>query len=144
MSTTSVARNINFLNSDIKDRNGYMTTTELSKLCGVSRFTIINWIKQGKIKVIKTVGNHYRIPESEAISLLDDIDENKKPSKNVSLGQDDKKKTKKRTKLKRGIRLRSRTKNNKLSNNKKNNVLYAFGYGVGRSVHALKGRCKVK
>ncbi|MBW7989853.1 MAG: helix-turn-helix domain-containing protein [Planctomycetes bacterium] len=41
-----------------------MTTTELAKLCGVSRFTIINWINRGKIRTNKTVGGHSRIPVS--------------------------------------------------------------------------------
>ena len=141
MNANSVEKKINSGSYDIKDRSGYMTTTELSRLCGVSRFTIINWIKQGKIKVIKTVGNHYRIPESEAVSLLDNIDEENKATKNISKEKSNKQKKKTKSILKRGIRLRSK---DKLSKLKKNNVLYAFGYGVGRSVHALKGRCKVK
>jgi len=53
-----------------KQRSGYMTTTELARLCGVSRFTIINWTKQGRIKATRTIGRHYRIPVSEALSLL--------------------------------------------------------------------------
>lgn len=56
--------------SDTKLRKGYLTTTELAKLCGVSRFTIRNWIKQHKIKAIRTVGGQYRIPASEALSFL--------------------------------------------------------------------------
>lgn len=53
-----------------KRRSDYMTTTELAKLCGVSRFTIINWTKQGRIKAAQTVGRHYRIHISEAMSFL--------------------------------------------------------------------------
>lgn len=49
---------------------GYLTTTQLARLCGVSRFTIRNWINQGRISAIRTLGKHYRIPASEAISLL--------------------------------------------------------------------------
>ena len=30
-------------------RKDSLTTTELAKLCGVSRFTIINWVNRGKI-----------------------------------------------------------------------------------------------
>ena len=52
-------------------RKDYLTTTELAKLCGVSRFTIINWVKRGKIGTMKTVGGHCRIPVSEAISFYE-------------------------------------------------------------------------
>jgi len=48
-------------------RKDCLTTTELAKLCGVSRFTIINWVNRGKIRTMKTVGGHRRIPVSEAI-----------------------------------------------------------------------------
>lgn len=57
----------------IKFEKDYLTTTELAKLCGVSRFTIINWVKQGKINTIKTVGGKYRIPVTEAISFLESL-----------------------------------------------------------------------
>ena len=49
----------------------YLTTTELAKCCGVSRFTILNWINLGKIRAVRTVGGHYRISASEAISFLE-------------------------------------------------------------------------
>ena len=52
-------------------RNDCLTTTELAKLCGVSRFTIINWVNQGKIRTMKTMGGHCRIPVSEAISFYE-------------------------------------------------------------------------
>lgn len=53
--------------------NDFMSTTELAKLCGVSRFTIINWVNKGRIKTIKTVGGKNRIPASEAISFLESM-----------------------------------------------------------------------
>ena len=49
----------------------FLTTTELSKLCGVSRITIINWLRQGKVKSVKTLGGHRRIPRTEVESLLE-------------------------------------------------------------------------
>ncbi|MCK4792077.1 MAG: helix-turn-helix domain-containing protein, partial [Desulfobacteraceae bacterium] len=55
----------------IKLRKDCLTTTELAKLCGVSRFTIINWVNRGKIGTMKTVGGHCRIPVSEAISFYE-------------------------------------------------------------------------
>ena len=55
----------------IASRKDCLTTTELAKLCGVSRFTAINWVNRGKIKTMKTVGGHSRIPISEAISFYE-------------------------------------------------------------------------
>ena len=126
-----------------KRRSGYMTTTELAKLCGVSRFTIINWTKQGRIKATRTIGRHYRIPVSEALSLLRSFGKEKEPSSSD---------------LKEPCRQQIPTTNNDeecgncLTSDEKNkqvktknkNVLYAFGYGVSRGIHALKGRSKVK
>ncbi len=56
-----------------KIQNGFLTTTQLAKLCGVSRFTIISWIKRGKIRAIKTIGGQYRIAKYEAISFLETL-----------------------------------------------------------------------
>ena len=52
-------------------RKDCLTTTELAKLCGVSRFTIINWVNRGKIGTMKTVLGPCRIPISEAISFYE-------------------------------------------------------------------------
>jgi len=125
-----------------KRRSGYMTTTELARLCGVSRFTIINWVKQGRIKVIRTAGRHCRIPVSEALSLLRTFGKNKKPSpsvlkepcrQQVPMPDDDEECRNCLTGNEKIKQLKA----------KKKNVLYAFGYGVGRGVHVLKGR-KIK
>lgn len=143
MSVISVTRKDTFRGDKSKPRSGYMTTTELAKLCGVSRFTIINWAKRGRIKAIQTIGRHWRIPVSEALSLLRTFDKKKKVSSS-GLGE--------------SRRQPSPTTNsgaecgNCLTSNeeikqvgvKKKNILYTFGYGIGRSVHILKGRSKVK
>ncbi|MCP4259946.1 MAG: excisionase family DNA-binding protein [Planctomycetes bacterium] len=71
--------------NDINLNKDYMTTTELAKLCGVSRFTIINWINQGKIRTNKTVGGHSRIPVSEAISFYETLLKEKIGAKSKSL-----------------------------------------------------------
>lgn len=55
----------------------YITTTELAKICGVSRFTIINWAKQGKIKTIKTVGKHHRITMREGLAVFQSLHDRK-------------------------------------------------------------------
>ena len=126
-----------------KPRSGYMTTTELARLCGVSRFTIINWAKQGRIKAIKTLGGHYRIPVSEALPLLRTFGKKEKASlanlkepcrQQLPTTNGDKE---------RGNCLTSSEKSKQV-NTKKKNALYAFGYGVSRGVHVLKGRSKVK
>ena len=69
-----------------KSRKDYLTTTELARLCGVSRFTIVNWVNQGKIRAIRTVGKHYRIPLSEAISLFEAFRNEKNGVASGSLG----------------------------------------------------------
>jgi len=120
-----------------------MTTTELARLCGVSRFTIINWLKRGRIKAIRTVGRHYRIPVSEALSLLRTFEEKKKASSSGSGGHFRQQKQTTNGNEERGNCLTSNEKNKQVKAKKKN-VLYAFGYGVGRGVHVLKGRSKVK
>lgn len=143
MSVTSVARKGTVRGNESKRRSGYLTTTELARLCGVSRFTIINWTKQGRIKATRTVGRHYRIPVSEALSLLRSFEEKKKSSSSdlkepcrqqvpTTNGDEE-----------RGNCLTSNEKNKQVKAKKKN-VLYAFGYGVGRGVHVLKGRSKDK
>ena len=53
------------------DKPTFITTSDLAKLCGVSRFTIINWVNEGKIKAIRTIGGHSRVPISEVISVLE-------------------------------------------------------------------------
>ena len=142
MSVITVADKENVRSDDGKGRSGYMTTTELARLCGVSRFTIINWTKQGRIKATRTIGKHYRIPVSEALSLLRAFAEKKKSSSSdlkdpcrqqVSTTNGDEE---------CGNCLTGGEKNEQVKAKKKN-VLYAFGYGVGRGVHVLK-RSKVK
>lgn len=58
----------------------YVTTTELAALCGVSRFTIINWTEQGVINCVKTVGGHRRILRSEALKIIKTLRGNGKQS----------------------------------------------------------------
>ena len=47
----------------------------------MSRFTVINWARRGKIKAFRTPGGHYRIPISEVVSFLEPMDrgEDKEP-----------------------------------------------------------------
>lgn len=52
----------------------YLTTTQAAKICRVTRFTIANWVKKGKLKSSKTAGGHRRISKED---LLKFIKENK-------------------------------------------------------------------
>jgi len=40
----------------------YLTTAEASKFLNVTRFTVLNWIKSGKLQSASTFGGHSRIP----------------------------------------------------------------------------------
>jgi len=126
-----------------KRRSGYLTTTEVAKLCGVSRFTIINWAKQGKIKVIRTIGRHCRIPVSEALFLLKTSHEKKKTVVSDLSCQSWQRVPATNGDWECGNCLTGNEKNKQV-NTKKKNVLYTFGYSVGCGLHILKGRSKVK
>lgn len=143
MSVTYAARKGTARANEGKRSSSYLTTTELSRLCGVSRFTIINWVKQGRIKVIRTVGGHYRIPVSEASSLLRTFEKKQKDSSKGSGEHLRQKKSITNVNKKRGNCLISDATDNQIKPEKKN-VLYAFGYRVGCGVHVLKRRSKDK
>ncbi len=144
MSTISIAEKKMAGNDGNKRRSDNMTTTELTKLCGVSRFTIINWTKQGRIKAIRTVGRHFRIPVSEALSLLRSFGGGGKASSSDSGGHCMQQMPTTNGDEECGNCLTGNEKRNKQIKANKKKVLYAFGYGVGRGIHALKGRSKVK
>ncbi|MHC4110198.1 MAG: helix-turn-helix domain-containing protein [Planctomycetota bacterium] len=142
MSVITVARK-----EDVDDAkkpcSGYMTTSELARHCGVSRFTIINWTKQGRIKAIRTVGGHYRIPASEALSLLRTFGKEEKPP-SFNLKEPNRQQVPTTSGDKECGKCLTSSEKNKQVKNKKKNVLYAFGYSVSRGVHVLKGRSKDK
>ncbi|HIJ52772.1 MAG TPA: excisionase family DNA-binding protein [Planctomycetes bacterium] len=123
MSATSGTRKENVKGDGSKQRSGYLTTTEFAKLFGVSRFTIINWAKRGRIKSIRTAGRHYRIPASEALSLLRTFEEKKETSSDEECRN-----------------CLSDDEENKHQKGKREKFLYNFGYGIGRGVHILKER----
>ena len=122
-----------------KQRSGYLTTTEFARLCGVSRFTIINWANQGKIKAIRTAGKHYRIPESEALSLLRTFEEKKEVGESDLGGQCKAKKQDQSSEEECRNCLPDKQKG-KHSKAKKKKFLYNFGYGIGRGVNILRER----
>lgn len=69
----------NTIYNGVGHRKEYLTTTELAKFCGVSRFTILSWIDKGKISTMRTVGGKHRIPVSEAISFLETLQRKSSP-----------------------------------------------------------------
>ena len=50
--------------------NEYLTTSQAAKICDVTRFTILNWIKKGKLLAVSTLGGHQRIPREAILVLL--------------------------------------------------------------------------
>jgi len=47
---------------------------EACRLLGVSYVTLRRWIKEGKIRAVRTLGGKYRIPESEVKRLLSGVE----------------------------------------------------------------------
>ena len=139
MTVISVARKEGVRGHESKPRSGYMTTTELARLCGVSRFTIINWAKQGRIKTIRTVGRHYRIPASEALALLRTFNQEKKTSSSGSGGHCRQQTPTTNSDEERGNCLTS-NETNKQGRATKKKILYTFGYGTGLGARKLKER----
>jgi excisionase family DNA binding protein len=143
MSVITVSRKKTIKGNKSKMPSDYMTTTELSKLCGVSRFTIINWVKQGRIKANRTVGKHFRISSSEALSLLKTF-EGKKKTSSTDLKELCRQKVLKTNVDEECGKCLTGSQKKRQVKPKKKRVLYAFGYGVGRGLHVLKGRSKNK
>ena len=143
MSVISVPRKEAARDDKSKPRSGYMTTTELARLCGVSRFTIINWAKQGKIKTIRTIGRHYRIQVSEALSLLRNLEEKEKASSSGPR-EDCRQQTPTTNSDEECGNCLAINKKDKRARAERRNVLHSIGYGIGRGVYILKGRNKVK
>lgn len=48
----------------------YLTTTEAAKIFKVTRFTVLNWVKQGKLRAVTTSGGHQRILKDDITSVL--------------------------------------------------------------------------
>ncbi len=122
-----------------RERSDYMTTTDVARLCGVSRFTIINWAKEGKIKTIRTVGRHHRIRESEALSLLRSLGEKRRVSSPSPEGNGRQKKPAAKSNDECGNCLKS-NEEDKCTRAKNKNVLRSICYTVGRGAHILKER----
>ncbi|MGA1823561.1 MAG: response regulator [bacterium] len=56
----------------MKEPKKFYTTHEAAKLLYVTPTTVIQWIKDGKIKVIRTIGGHRRIPIREIEKFIEE------------------------------------------------------------------------
>lgn len=50
--------------------NDYLTTTAAAEFCGVTRFTIRNWVTSFGLKAYKTAGGHRRIPKKDLMVFM--------------------------------------------------------------------------
>lgn len=53
----------------VKLTRTYYTPQQLGKLAGVSRQTVVKWIKTDKLPAIRTDGGHWRIPASVVVGM---------------------------------------------------------------------------
>jgi|Deesub1362B_J571_1020462.scaffolds.fasta_scaffold15581_2 excisionase family DNA binding protein len=60
----------------------YFTTNDIAQMCNVTRQTVINWIKTGKLRASLTPGGHRRVMREELISFF------KNNEMNLSIIQD--------------------------------------------------------
>lgn len=49
----------------------YFTTNDIAKICSVTRQTVINWIKMGRLKAVVTPGGHRRVMREELVSFME-------------------------------------------------------------------------
>ena len=54
-------------------QSDYLTTAQASKYLNVTRFTVLNWIKSGKLQSASTFGGHSRIPRGVLKAALKQI-----------------------------------------------------------------------
>ena len=47
------------------------STIDLSRILGIHRVTVTNWIKKGALKAIRTPGGRYKVSRKDLISFLD-------------------------------------------------------------------------
>jgi excisionase family DNA binding protein len=47
-----------------------LTTGKAARLCSVKPDTVLKWIKQGRLRAIRTAGGHYRVEERDVTALL--------------------------------------------------------------------------
>ena len=58
----------------------YLSTGRAAKMLSVTPDTILKWIKQGRICALRTPGGHYRVPEDQIKTIIDQIGQTEPPS----------------------------------------------------------------
>ncbi len=48
----------------------YFTTNDIARMCCVTRQTVINWIKGGKLKAVLTPGGHRRVSREDLLEFF--------------------------------------------------------------------------
>jgi len=48
----------------------YFSTNDIARMCSVTRQTVINWIKRGKLKAVSTPGGHRRVPRQQLLEFF--------------------------------------------------------------------------
>ncbi|MBF0477911.1 MAG: helix-turn-helix domain-containing protein [Candidatus Omnitrophica bacterium] len=48
----------------------YFSTVEAAKICSVTRFSVINWVKKGILKSTATPGGHRRIHRADLLAFI--------------------------------------------------------------------------
>jgi molybdopterin-binding protein len=61
-----------------------LTPRNVAQILGISYPTVKQWIYKGKLKTVKTVGGHHRVPESEVDKLLYRVQQKKDVRENRS------------------------------------------------------------
>jgi excisionase family DNA binding protein len=53
--------------AEVSRQKEFLTTTQAAELLSVSPDTVLKWVKAGKIKSIRTLGGHFRIPRTALV-----------------------------------------------------------------------------
>ena len=56
----------------MSDKLKFYTTNQVADIFQVKNYTVVDWIKQGKMRAAK-VGGQWRIPQSEVTRLADEF-----------------------------------------------------------------------
>lgn len=62
--------NVEAPTATVAAKRAVFRTRDLARWCGVTRDTIANWVKDGRIPVFKTPGGHHRVSADAARAFL--------------------------------------------------------------------------
>jgi len=55
----------------IDGKGRMLRSGEVAEILGVSRHTMVKWVREGRIRVIRLPSGRYRVPESEVKEILE-------------------------------------------------------------------------